>query len=87
MTLHAIVSNKSLTPMTRVVHVALHDLADDAGRIEARISDLAAHLKTDNCTVIRALQALEAAALLVVERRGSKGVVQVLRLLDAAQAA
>lgn len=83
----SIISNRALTPTSRLVFLALHNLADDTGRIEMRVPDLANCAGTDGSSVKRAMAALKRAGVLCVDRAGVRGTPQVLRLLDAPQGA
>lgn len=87
MTTHAILSRTDITPMQRLILLALRDCADDAGRVQMTLGSIAAHVRTETTTVHRALTALERAGALCIERRGEKSRPQILRILDAAQAA
>lgn len=87
MTTHAIISNTRISPMQRLILLALRDCADDAGRVQMTLGDIAAHVRTETTTVHRALAALERDGMLFFERRGAKSAPQILRIVDAAQAA
>ncbi len=87
MTTHAIISDTRISPMQRLILLALRDCADDAGLVQMRTADIAAHVRGDSATVHRALAALERAGALCFERRGEKSRPQILRIKDAPQTA
>lgn len=88
MTTRLILARRDLTPMQRVVLAALHEHADDAGRVTMTQTEIGIRCGSAHPVVLRrALAALQAAGALCVERRGAKTRPQILRLLDAPQTA
>lgn len=88
MTTRLILARRDLTPMQRVVLAALHEHADDAGRVTMTQTEIGIQCGGTHPVVLRrALTALERTGALCIERRGAKSRPQILKLLDAPQAA